>query len=83
MMERFISMRLFPALREAMQTGIDARPEVLENIYVEFAGQVLTGDIAYTNRKTYRHALVYTRAELAGLTSVPGKKCRNLSVQGH
>ncbi|MDR1717234.1 MAG: hypothetical protein LBS20_15480 [Prevotella sp.] len=72
-MKRFILEELFPALRNASQTGTDVQREILDSAYEKFAGRLLTEDIACTDRKTYRQVLVYTRAELAGLTGVPGK----------
>jgi hypothetical protein len=82
-MKRFILTKLFPLLMEASKTGIDARPEALEDAYEKFAGQLFPENMANTDSEMYRRALVYTRAELAGMTKVAGKKCRDLSPQGY
>ena len=82
-MKLFISTELFRVLWVASHkgAGIDAR--ILERGYDEFAGQLFTEGIACTDREMYRRALIYTRAELAVLTGVPGKKSDKLHSQDY
>jgi hypothetical protein len=78
-MKRFISTKLFLALQEASQNGIDKDAKVLQNGYDEFVESVFQGRTAFTDKAAYHDALVYTHVELATLSEVSGKKCGCLS----
>jgi hypothetical protein len=82
-MKRFISTKLFLVLREASQKGIGIDTQVLENGYDEFAILLFTECAALTDKTAYYNSLVYTRAELAGLTEVSGKKCGNMFKESY
>jgi hypothetical protein len=75
-MNRFISTRLFLALRDASQNGIDVDAKVLQNGYDEFVESVFQGKTAFRDKAAYHDALVYTRVELTTLPGLPGKKIR-------
>jgi hypothetical protein len=75
-MKRFIQTKFFLTLQEASQTGIEADAAVLANGYDEFALLLFSQCAAPSDRTVYYKTLVYTRAELAGLTPVLGKKYR-------
>ncbi|MDR2947637.1 MAG: hypothetical protein LBV71_00370 [Prevotella sp.] len=74
-MKRFISTKFIHTLREASQKGIDADVEVLENRYEEFVRLLFSQCTILSDRAACYNTLVYTHAELAGLTVVSGKKC--------
>jgi hypothetical protein len=80
-MKRFISTKLFLALQEASQKGIDMDAKVLRNSYDEFVESVFQGRTAFTDKAAYHDALVYTCVELATLPEVSGKKYGSLSSQ--
>jgi hypothetical protein len=72
-MNRFISTKLFLALQEASQKGIDRDAKVLKNGYDEFVMSIFQGRTAFTDKAAYHDVLVYTRVELATLSEVSGK----------
>jgi hypothetical protein len=74
-MKRFIQTKFIRTLQEASQTGIEADAAVLEQGYDEFALLLFSQSVAQTDRTACFNSLVYTRAELGGLTPVSGKKC--------
>ena len=78
-MKQFITTKLFLALQEASQTGIDGDAGVLENGYEEFVMLLFSEKTATTDKITYYNKLVYTRVELASLTGVSKKKYGSLS----
>jgi hypothetical protein len=78
-MKRFISTELFLSLKEASQKGTDVDAQVLENGYDEFAKLLFSQCIVFQDKVIHYHSLVYTRAELAGLTRVSGEKCNHIS----
>jgi hypothetical protein len=80
-MKQFISTKLFLALQDASQKGIDKDAKVLQNGYDEFVNSVFQGRTAFTDKSVYHDALVYTCVELATLPEVSGKKCGCLSTQ--
>jgi hypothetical protein len=82
-MRRFISTKLFLALQEASQKGIDMDAKVLQNGYDEFVESVFQGRTAFTDKSAHHDALVYTCVELATLPEVSGKKCGCLPTQSH
>jgi hypothetical protein len=82
-MKRFISTKLFLALQEASQKGIDVDAKVLQNGYDEFVNSVFQGRTAFTDKSAYHDALVYTSVELATLPEVSEKKCDCLFAQNH
>jgi hypothetical protein len=82
-MKRFIPTKLFLALQDASQKGIDRDAKVLKNGYDEFVESVFRSRTAFSDKAAYHDALVYTRVELATLPEVSGKKCGGLSVQSH
>jgi hypothetical protein len=82
-MKRFIETKLFLALQEASQNGIDKDVKALKNGYDEFVKSVFQGRTAFTDKSAHHDALVYTCVELATLPEVSGKKCGNLSAQSH
>jgi hypothetical protein len=82
-MKRFISTKLFLALQEASQRGIDTDAKVLQNGYDKFVKSVFQGRTAFADKSAYHDALVYTGVELATLPEVSGKKCGGLSAQSH
>lgn len=82
-MKRFISTKLFLALQDASQNGIDMDIKVLRNSYDKFVIAVFQGRTAFTDKSAYLDALVYTHVELATLPEVSGKKCGCLSSQSH
>jgi hypothetical protein len=71
-MKRFISTKLFRALQEASQKGIEINAGVLKSRYDEFAVLLFAESAAVTDKAAHYNALVYTRIELSGLT-VGGK----------
>jgi hypothetical protein len=75
-MKQFISTKLFLALQESLQNGIDVDTKVLRNDYDEFVNFVFQGRIAFTDRSAYHDALVYTHVELATLPEASRKKMR-------
>jgi hypothetical protein len=77
-MKQFISTKLFLALQEASQKDIDIEVQVLESSYDEFVS-LLFKDCSAVDKSVYHNILVYTHVELANLTGVSGKKCRDLS----
>ena len=77
-MKQFISTKLFLALQEASQTGIDEDAGVLENGYEEFIMLLFSEKTAFTDKVTYHNKLVYTRVEFGSLTGVSKKKYSNL-----
>jgi hypothetical protein len=79
-MNRFISTKLFLALQDASQKGIDKDAKALKNGYDEFVESVFQGKIAFCDKAAYHDALVYTHVELATLPEVSGKKCGSLSA---
>jgi hypothetical protein len=82
-MNKFISTKLFLALQEASQKGIDMDAVVLQNGYDDFVESVFQGRTAFTGKSAHHDALVYTYVELATLPEVSGKKCGDLSAQSH
>jgi hypothetical protein len=82
-MKRFIETKLFLALQEASQKGVDIDAQTLENSYDEFVMLVFHESTASTDRAAYHNTLVYTRVELKSLTEVSGKKCSNLFTESH
>jgi hypothetical protein len=70
-MKQFIETKFFLTLQEASQK--DADVQVLANQYEEFAVLVLRANADVPDKTAYYNALVYTRAELAGLEQVSGK----------
>jgi hypothetical protein len=82
-MKRFIETKLFLALQEASQRGIDKDAKVLQNCYDGFVKSVFRGRTAFTDKSAYHDALVYTCVELTTLPEVSGKKCGNLFAQSH
>jgi hypothetical protein len=82
-MKRFISTKLFLALQEASQRGIDKDARVLQRDYDGFVKSIFQGRAAFRSKAAYRDALEYTRVELATLPEVSGKKYGNLSAQSH
>jgi hypothetical protein len=82
-MKRFISTKLFLALQESSQKGIDTDAKVLQNGYDKFVESVFKGRTAFTDKSAYHDALVLTCVELTTLPEVSGKKCGNLSAQSH
>ena len=80
-MKQFISTKLFLALQETSQTGIDGDVKVLKDGYDEFVMLLFSKYIDFTDKLTCFNMLVYTRVELAGFTEVSGKKCSNLSKE--
>jgi hypothetical protein len=82
-MNRFISTKLFLALQEASQKGIDMDAKVLQNGYDEFVESVFHGKTAFCDKAAYHDALIYARVELATLPDVSGKKYGSLSSQSH
>jgi len=82
-MKRLISTKLFYALQEASQTGIDLDEQLLKTRYDEFVTLLFLESTAFTNKVSCHNLLVYTRVELAALTEVSGKKCSNLSKKSH
>ncbi|MDR0412211.1 MAG: hypothetical protein LBH61_00200 [Dysgonamonadaceae bacterium] len=77
-MKKFISTKLFLALQEASQKGIDIDARVLENSYDKFVRLLFSENAASTNKVAYHNALVYIRVELACLTEIPEKKKRRI-----
>ena len=77
-MKQFISSKLFLALQEVSQSGIDEDTNVLKNRYDEFVMLLLLKGGAFPNKVTYYNKLIYTRVELAYLTVVSKKKSSNL-----
>ena len=73
-MKRFISTKLFLALQETSQTGIDGDAGVLKNGYDEFAMLLFSNSINLTDKLSCLNMLVYTRVEFAGITGVSEKK---------
>jgi len=78
-MKRFVSTKFFLSLKEASQKGTDADAQVLENRYDEFAMLLFSQYAVLQDKAVHYHSLVYTRAELAGLTKVLGGKYGCLS----
>lgn len=72
-MKRFIQTKLFLALQEASQRGIDMDAKVLKNRYDEFSALLFEENAATTDRAAHHNALVYTRVGLSGLTVLEGK----------
>jgi hypothetical protein len=81
-MNQLTSTKLFLALQEASQKGIDLDVQVLEDSYDEFVNRLFK-DSSVIDKSAYRDLLVYTHVELTSLTGVSGKKCRNLPEQSH
>jgi hypothetical protein len=79
-MKKFIFTKLFLALQDASQKGIDRDAKVLKNGYEEFVESVFQSRTAFTDKAAYHDTLVYTRVELATLPEVSGKKCGGLSA---
>ena len=79
-MKKFISTKLFLALQEASQTGIDGDANILKSSYDEFAILIFSDGVAFADKTAYHNTLVYTRVELAGLIKreVSKKKCSSL-----
>jgi hypothetical protein len=75
-MKQFISTKLFLALQETSQKGVDIDAKVLKNGYDEFVLLLFSGNAASADRAAYHNALVYTRVELAILAEIPQKKKR-------
>jgi hypothetical protein len=75
-MKKFIQSKLFLALREASQKGIEADTGVLEQDYDDFALLLFSECVAPSDRVACYNSLVYVHAELANLTGIAGKKCR-------
>jgi hypothetical protein len=71
-MKQFISTKLFLALQDASQRGIDTDAKVLKSWYDKFAALLFEENAAATDRAAHYNALVYTRVELSGMT-VGGK----------
>ena len=82
-MKRFIKTKFFLALQESSQKGIEIDTQVLESGYDEFVMLLFSDTALSSGRAAYRNSLVYTRAELAGLTGVSGKKCGNPCPKSH
>ena len=82
-MDKFISTKLFLALQDASQKGIDKDAKVLRNGYDEFAISVFQGRTVFTDKAAYHDALVYSRVELTTLPEIAGKKYGSLSLQGY
>jgi hypothetical protein len=82
-MKRFISTKLFLALQDASQKGIDKNTKVLQNGYDEFVNSVFQGRTAFIDKSACHDALVYTCVELTTLPEVSGKKYGCLSAQSH
>jgi hypothetical protein len=82
-MKRFISTKLFLALQEVSQKGIDKDAKVLKHDYDEFVIFVFQSKTTFTDKAAYHDALVYTRVELATLPDVSGEKYGSLSSQSH
>jgi hypothetical protein len=70
-MKRFISTEFFRLLQEASKQSIDKDAQVFENEYERFVMLLFSEGAASTDRAAYYNTLVYTRAELAGLTESP------------
>jgi hypothetical protein len=81
--KRFTTTKFVLALKDAFQKGNDVDTQVMEKEYDKFALLLLTDTVLSLDRAAYRNSLIYTRAELAGLAGVSGKKCGNLSSQSH
>jgi hypothetical protein len=75
-MKRFITTKLILILKEASQTGVDLDVRVMDKEYDKFAVFLLTDTTLSSNKAAYRNSLIYTRAELAGMTKVSEKKMR-------
>ena len=58
-------------------------PSILKLRYDKFAALLFSESLAVTDKVLFRNILVYTRAELAGLTGVSEKKCGNLSSKSY
>jgi hypothetical protein len=79
-MKYLISTKLFLALQDALQKGIDRDAKVLKNGYDKFVESVFQSRTAFTDKAAYHDVLVYTRVELTTLPEVSGKKCGGLSA---
>ncbi|KAA6300588.1 MAG: hypothetical protein EZS26_003272 [Candidatus Ordinivivax streblomastigis] len=82
-MKRFIKAKFFLLLKESTQVQTDIDIQVLNNEYDKFAMLLFMDTTLFSDKEAYRNSLVYTNAELVGLTEVSGKKCENLSLQSH
>jgi hypothetical protein len=74
-MKRFIQTKFIRTLQEASQKGIEPDAAVLEQSYDDFALLLFSACAVPSDRAACYNSMVYTRAELAGLTPVAGKKC--------
>jgi hypothetical protein len=61
----------------------NANTSSLGKEYDKFAALLFAEGNTATDKTTYHNTLAYTRAELACLTKVSGKKCGNFSGKGY
>jgi hypothetical protein len=80
-MKRFVKNKLFLALKDASQKGIDTDAKVLQHGYDKFVNSVFQGRTAFTEKEAYHNALMYTCVEFATLPEISEKKCGSLSAQ--
>jgi hypothetical protein len=79
-MKRFIKTKFFLLMKESSQAQMGMDTQVLNNEYDKFAMLLFTDTTLSSDKVAYRNSLVYTNAELVGLTEVSGKKCGNFSL---
>jgi hypothetical protein len=77
-MNQFTITRLFLLLK-----GNNNNLSSLEDEYEKFACHLFAESVACTDKAVYHNALVYTHVELANLTGVSGKKCKDFCSQSH
>ena len=80
-MKQFTETKFFRTLEKISQKGITVDIQILQNEYDEFVLLLLSENVAPANKATFFNSLVYTRAELVGLTEVLEKKLRRFMYE--